>query len=315
MKIGKISLLIMWLWVRAASAYLSSTVDTETTRSAHWVIRTSKLETTIEFLKKVLGMRVLRHEENDAPCPITCNGNSPTAWSKTMIGYETEDKAWALEVTYNYGVDSYQTGSGLASMALAIPNVAEAAKAAVQLGYLVRNIGRGVMVLGPDGYRFNLIDNKELADLSTAPTSEVATRAEPFLAVRLHVANLAVTQDFYSRVLGMKVLESDGKAEQPDALAGLRRSEDLVMAYSPSQVALIFRRSAGGRKPRIEQYEGRHALSMPAEAVKAAYNTAQKEFPGSVVHEIMELEEQLGTLFIAIIKDPDGKYLEKKGAT
>ena len=71
----------------------ATAVDPQT-RSAHWVIRTSKLEATLDFLKQVLGMRVLRHEENDEPCPITCNGDSPTAWSKTMVGYETEDKAW-----------------------------------------------------------------------------------------------------------------------------------------------------------------------------------------------------------------------------
>jgi hypothetical protein len=34
----------------------------------------------------VFGMRVIRHEENDAPCPITCNGEFQAAWSKTMIG-------------------------------------------------------------------------------------------------------------------------------------------------------------------------------------------------------------------------------------
>ena len=54
----------------------------------------------------VLQMRVIRHEENLAPCPITCNGQSQTAWSKTMVGYDTEDKSYALEITYNYGAYS-----------------------------------------------------------------------------------------------------------------------------------------------------------------------------------------------------------------
>ena len=174
----------------------------DTTRSAHWVIRTSKLETTLDFLTQVFGMRVLRHEENDEPCPITCNGDSPTAWSKTMVGYATEDKAWALEVTYNYGVDAYVTGTGLASIAVAVPDAAAAAKAAQGLGYMVRSVGlASVMVLGPDGYRFNVVDKNNIAAL--------AARAEPFLSVRLHVSDLVRTEQFYTSVLGMqKVLPS-----------------------------------------------------------------------------------------------------------
>jgi len=30
----------------------------------HWVFRVSRLQPTLEFLSKVFGMRVLRHEEN-----------------------------------------------------------------------------------------------------------------------------------------------------------------------------------------------------------------------------------------------------------
>jgi hypothetical protein len=40
-----------------------------------------------------------------------------------MIGYETEDKAYCFEVTYNYGIESYPMGSGLASFTLAVDDV------------------------------------------------------------------------------------------------------------------------------------------------------------------------------------------------
>jgi lactoylglutathione lyase len=244
---------------RAAAA--AAAVDPQT-RSAHWVIRTSKLETTLDFLKQVMGMRVLRHEENDEPCPITCNGDSPTAWSKTMVGYETEDKAWCLEVTYNYGVEAYATGSGLASFAVAVPDAVESARLATSLGYHVRHVGNqgagGVMVLGPDGYRFSLVDKKASALSLPALTK----REEPFLSVKLHVADLAVTQAFYSDVLGMTDLfgasttttTSGSPAAADEVLGSLRNDGDLVMGYSRDQVALIFRRSSGGAPPRIEQY-------------------------------------------------------------
>jgi len=32
-------------------------------------------------------------------------------WSKSMIGYGAEDKHFVLELTYNYGIGSYQLGN------------------------------------------------------------------------------------------------------------------------------------------------------------------------------------------------------------
>jgi len=32
-------------------------------------------------------------------------------WSKSMIGYGEEDRHFVLELTYNYGIGSYQLGN------------------------------------------------------------------------------------------------------------------------------------------------------------------------------------------------------------
>lgn len=40
------------------------------------------------------------------------------AWSKTMIGYGPEEKNFALELTYNYGIDSYKNGDDLQYISL-----------------------------------------------------------------------------------------------------------------------------------------------------------------------------------------------------
>merc|ERR1719436_968234 len=87
-------------------------------RHAHWVLRTSDLSRSIKFFKEVFGMKVLRHEEHGAACPITCNGEYDTAWSKTMLGYDTEDRSYALELTYNYGVIEYPRGDALRDIAI-----------------------------------------------------------------------------------------------------------------------------------------------------------------------------------------------------
>ena len=39
-------------------------------RALNWAIRVSDLEATLNFTNSVLGMKTLRHEENDKPCPI-----------------------------------------------------------------------------------------------------------------------------------------------------------------------------------------------------------------------------------------------------
>lgn len=43
-------------------------------RPAHYVQRSSDLIATLVFMAE-LGLRILRHEENEEACPITCNGD------------------------------------------------------------------------------------------------------------------------------------------------------------------------------------------------------------------------------------------------
>ena len=76
---------------------------------------------TTTFATEVLGMKVLRHEENAEPCPLTCNGVYDTPWSKTMVGYGPEDESYALELTYNYGIDDYEVGNGLDRFVIRLP--------------------------------------------------------------------------------------------------------------------------------------------------------------------------------------------------
>ena len=90
-----------WLLVAAAILPPACTSDVAAGRLLHWVIRVSSLEDTLAFTSDVLNMTVLRHEENDQPCPLTCNGVFDTPWSKTMVGYGPEDTSYALELTYN----------------------------------------------------------------------------------------------------------------------------------------------------------------------------------------------------------------------
>ncbi len=77
----------------------------------------SDLKKTLELLE-ILGCRLLRHEEFEAGCEATCNGPYSGYWSKSMVGFENEHSSFVFELTYNYGVTSYQRGNDLVAIIL-----------------------------------------------------------------------------------------------------------------------------------------------------------------------------------------------------
>ena len=149
-------------------------------RTLHWVTKIGSLKNSLRFYEVchanprrpgpgivathtcgpclgqlVLGLRVLRHEEFESGCEATCNGPYGGAWSKTMVGLGDENCNFVFELTYNYGVDSYQQGNDLQCIALAMP---EAVARAVALGYPVEYAQGLAVIVGPDGLRGRILD-------------------------------------------------------------------------------------------------------------------------------------------------------------
>ena len=176
----------------SSSTSTAATTATTTPRHAHWVLRTSSLRRSLDFFTAVFGMKVIRHEENDAACPITCNGRLDASWSKTMVGFATEDVAYALELTYTYGTrqGSYPISGRLGAIAITVPDITASLNAARRLGYAVVEVlddeeeggeereererkggqrgqsGRGgglASVVGPDGYTFRVLAQRAAA--------------------------------------------------------------------------------------------------------------------------------------------------------
>ena len=135
-------------------------------RAIHYVIRVSELEEVLEFTDKVLGMKVLRHEENEAACEITCNGDFDNAWSKTMVGYGPESEGYALELTYNYGVRSYKEGNAL----VLAPRAAADAMRGANQPVAVRGAfgGGGAREVGVRRHRLSRVDAAELRGVNAA---------------------------------------------------------------------------------------------------------------------------------------------------
>ena len=123
-------------------------------RILHTMLRVGDLEKSIEFYTRVLGMQELRRKEYP-------DGKFTLAF----VGYGDETSHTVLELTYNWGVDHYDIGTGFGHIAIGVPDVYEACEKMRQMGgKIIREAGpmnAGTTIIAfledPDGYQIELI--------------------------------------------------------------------------------------------------------------------------------------------------------------
>ena len=126
-------------------------------RLLHTMIRVGDLQRSVQFYTNVLGMKLLR--TTDRP---------EQKYSLAFVGYDTEDKASVIELTYNYGVEKYDLGTAFGHLAIEVPDVAKACNdVRAQGGKVTREAGPvkgGATVIAfvedPDGYKIEFIERK-----------------------------------------------------------------------------------------------------------------------------------------------------------
>jgi len=126
-------------------------------RILHTMLRVGDLERSLKFYAEVLGMRVLRR--TDYP-----DGKFTLAF----VGYTEESDGAVLELTYNWGVDHYEIGTGYGHVALEVEDAyAACAEIKRRGGVVTREAGpmkHGSTVIAfvqdPDGYKVELIQKK-----------------------------------------------------------------------------------------------------------------------------------------------------------
>ena len=126
-------------------------------RLLHTMLRVGDLQRSVKFYTEVLGMKLLR--TTDRP---------EQKYSLAFVGYDTEDRASVLELTYNYGVERYDLGGGFGHVALEMPDVAKACENVKQMGGKVTReagpVKGGSTVIAfvedPDGYKIEFIERK-----------------------------------------------------------------------------------------------------------------------------------------------------------
>ncbi len=126
-------------------------------RLLHTMLRVGNLERAIKFYTEVLGMKLLRQRDNP-------DGK----YTLAFVGYGDESDTAVIELTYNWGVDSYEIGTAYGHIAIGVDDVYATCDAIKKLG------GKVVREPGPmknsttvlafiedlDGYQIELIEGR-----------------------------------------------------------------------------------------------------------------------------------------------------------
>lgn len=126
-------------------------------RYLHTMLRVGDLPRSIAFYSTHLGMKEIRR--NDVP-----DGK----YTLVFLGYGDERTETVLELTYNYGVTSYEMGCAFGHLAVGVPDIyatCEAMRAAgVKISREPGPVKFGTTLIAfiddPDGYKIELIQRK-----------------------------------------------------------------------------------------------------------------------------------------------------------
>lgn len=126
-------------------------------RLLHAMLRVRNLDRALEFYVDKLGMRLLRRQ--DFP---------DDRFTLAFVGYSPESVATVLELTFNWGEQSYEIGTAFGHVAIEVSNVGLVAQALSDAGVpITRPPGplKGgdeviAFVEDPDGYRVELIERR-----------------------------------------------------------------------------------------------------------------------------------------------------------
>ena len=126
-------------------------------RLLHTMLRVGNLQRSINFYTQILGMKLIRTSENPE-----------YKYSLAFVGYGNNPDHAEIELTYNWGVETYEMGTAFGHIALSVPDVyAACEKIKAAGGNVTREAGpvKGgssviAFVTDPDGYKIELIQKK-----------------------------------------------------------------------------------------------------------------------------------------------------------
>lgn len=127
-------------------------------RILHTMLRVGDLQRSIDFYTNVLGMKLLRRTENPE-----------YKYTLAFLGYGSNPEHAEIELTHNWGVESYEMGTAYGHIAIGVEDAYAACDAVKKAGgNVTRDAGpvKGgttviAFVTDPDGYKIEFIQRKE----------------------------------------------------------------------------------------------------------------------------------------------------------
>ncbi|KAI8126901.1 hypothetical protein FF38_08089 [Lucilia cuprina] len=246
-----------------------------TGRALHYVFKIGNRSKNSFFFRNILGMKVLRHEEFKEGCEAQCNGPYDNRWSKTMVGYGPESSHFVFELTYNYGVTSYEMGNDFAGVVL---KSQESIERALANNYPMTDVDDKKLLISPDGYKFFIIPEAEPKD------------QDPVVNVGLCVSNLQQSKKYWHDLLRMNLLLEDDNS--------------LLLKYGDNQAALCLKQSTETLN-RAKAY-GRIAFAVPKDQ-QPYINDIITQAEQKILTPLIELDTPgKETVRVIILADPDG---------
>ncbi|GLT83298.1 hypothetical protein SLE2022_015930 [Rubroshorea leprosula] len=178
-------------------------------RLLHVVYRVGDLDRSIKFYTECFGMKLLR--KRDIP---------EEKYSNAFLGFGPEETNFVVKLTTDYGVTSYDIGTGFGHFAIATPDVYKLVEEIrAKGGNITREPGpvKGgstviAFVKDPDGYIFELIQRENTP--------------QPLCQVMLRVGDLERSIKFYEKSLGMRVVKKVDRPEHKYSIAMLGYAEE-----------------------------------------------------------------------------------------
>ncbi|KAL5783291.1 hypothetical protein ACOSP7_008320 [Xanthoceras sorbifolium] len=253
-------------------------VKNDKRRMLHVVYRVGDLDKTIKFYTECLGMKLLR--KRDIP---------EERYTNAFLGYGPEDSHFVVELTYNYGVDKYDIGSGFGHFGIAVEDVVKTVDLVKAKGGKVTRepgpVKGGNTVIAfiedPDGYKFELLER--------GPTPE------PLCQVMLRVGDLDRAINFYKKAFGMELLRKRDNPEYKYTIA--------MMGYGPEDKNAVLELTYNYG---VSEYDKGNGYAQIAIGTDDVYKTAEaiKLCGGKITREPGPLPG-INTKITACM-DPDG---------
>jgi lactoylglutathione lyase len=128
-------------------------------RILHTMLRVGNLDRAIAFYTEVLGMRLLRRKDYPGG-----------KFTLAFVGFQEEADGAVLELTYNWGVESYELGNAYGHIAIEVEDAYKACDLVRERGgKIISEAGpmkHGTTILAfiedPDGYKIEFIQRKTI---------------------------------------------------------------------------------------------------------------------------------------------------------